>query len=63
MVSLELRYGTWVALLPKETKTSARQDRDLLILTVSLNRVASDAVPVRSNLSDPARSHSLNPPL
>jgi hypothetical protein len=63
IVSLEFLYGIWAALLPRETKTSARQDKDLLILTVSFSLVASFRVPVRSNRSDPAKSQSRRPPL
>jgi len=50
------------ALFARAPKTSARHDNDLLMLTVSLSRTESFAVPVRSSLSLPAKSTSLKPP-
>lgn len=53
----------WEDLLPNAMKTSARHDNDLLMLTVSLKRVGSLALPDLSALSDPARSTRRSPPL
>ena len=52
----------WEDLLPRDAKTSPKQDKLLLILTVSLRRAASLSVPVRSRRSEPARSTSRKPP-